>query len=69
MSWKIKKYWFVLCSKVFQELKILELLNQLKIEKNTQTKIVLKFWSDRKKNVKNLFLNRIIVVSNVPELL
>ena len=55
MRRKSQKDWFVLCTKVRQELKVLERLNQLGIETYTPTKIVVKRWSDRKKNIKTCY--------------
>jgi len=49
MRQKSQKDWFVLCTKARQELKVLERLKQLGIETFTPTKIVVKRWSDRKK--------------------
>ena len=50
MSQKIKKDWFILCTKARQELKVLAYLSQLEIETCSTTKTVEKHWSDRKKS-------------------
>lgn len=57
-----KKDWFVLCTKSRQELKVLERLSQLGIETYTPTKIVVKFWSDRKKKIKTCLLPSMVLV-------
>ena len=62
MRLESKKNWFVLCTKVRQELKVLERLNQLGIETYTPTKIVVKRWSDRKKNIKTCLLPSMVLV-------
>jgi transcriptional antiterminator RfaH len=55
MRQKSKKDWFVLFTKVRQELKVLERLSQLGIETYTPTKTVVKRWSDRKKRLKLVY--------------
>jgi hypothetical protein len=45
---EISKNWFVIYTKPRQELKVLEHLIDLGIEAYTQTKIVVRIWSDRK---------------------
>ena len=62
MRQKSKKKWFVLCTKARQELKVLERLSQLGIETYTPTKIVVKRWSDRKKNIKTCLLPSMVLV-------
>ena len=49
MSQKIKKDWFILCTKARQELKVLAYLSQLEIETCSSTKTIEKHWSDQKK--------------------
>ena len=62
MRQKSQKDWFVLCTKARQELKVLECLNQLGIDTYTPTKIVVKRWSDRKKNIKTCLLPSMVLV-------
>ena len=62
MRQKSQKDWFVLFTKARQELKVLERLNQLGIETYTPTKIVVKRWSDRKKNIKTCLLPSMVLV-------
>jgi transcription antitermination factor NusG len=62
MKKKSKKDWFVLCTRARQELKVLERLSQLGIETYTPTKIVVKRWSDRKKNIKTCLLPSMVLV-------
>ena len=62
MRQKSQKDWFVLCTKVRQELKVLECLSQLGIETYTPTKIVVKRWSDRKKKIKTCLLPSMVLV-------
>jgi hypothetical protein len=62
MRQKSQKDWFVLCTKARQELRVLERLNQLGIETYTPTKIVVKRWSDRKKNIKTCLLPSMVLV-------
>jgi len=62
MRQKSQKDWFVLCTKARQELKVLERLNQLGIETYTPTKIVVKRWSDRKKNIKTCLLPSMVLI-------
>ena len=62
MRQKSQKDWFVLCTKARQALKVLERLNQLGIETYTTTEIVVKRWSDRKKNIKTCLLPSMVLV-------
>ena len=62
MRQKSQKDWFVLYTKARQELKVLERLNKLGIETYTATKIVVKRWSDRKKNIKTCLLPSMVLV-------
>ena len=62
MRQKSQKDWFVLCTKVRQELKVLECLSQLGIETYTPTKIVVKRWSDRKKKIKTCLIPSMVLV-------
>ena len=62
MRQKSHKDWFVLCTKARQELTVLERVNQLGIETYTPTKIVVKHWSDRKKNIKTCLLPSMVLV-------
>ena len=62
MRQKSQKDWFVLLTKPRQELKVLERLNQLAIETYTPTKIVVKRWSDRNKNIKTCLLPSMVLV-------
>ena len=62
MRQESQKDWFVLCTKVRQELKVLERLNQLGVETYTPTKIVVKRWSDRKKYIKTCLLPSMVLV-------
>ena len=62
MRQKSQKDWFVLCTKARQELKVLERLNQLGIDAYTPTKIIVKSWSDRKKNIKTCLLPSMVLV-------
>ncbi|MAJ98164.1 MAG: transcriptional elongation/antitermination factor NusG-like protein [Flavobacteriales bacterium TMED288] len=57
-----KKYWFILCTKARQELKVSEILNQLGIEAYTPTKIEVKSWSDRIKKVRTSLLPSMVLV-------
>ena len=57
-----KKYWFILCTKARQELKVSEILNQLGIEAYTPTKIEVKSWSDRVKKVRTSLLPSMVLV-------
>ncbi len=57
-----KKYWFILCTKARQELKVSEILNQLGIEAYTPTKIEVKSWSDRIKKVRSSLLPSMVLV-------
>ena len=52
MRQKSKKDWFVLCTKVHQEFKVVDSLSQLGIETYIPTKTEVKHWSDRKNKVK-----------------
>jgi hypothetical protein len=63
MRQKSKKYWFVLCTKARQELKVLVRLNQLGVEAYTPTKIEVKRWSDRKKKIQTCLLPCMVLVS------
>jgi transcription antitermination factor NusG len=45
------KKWFVLCTKPRNELKVTERLTRIGVEVYTPTKIEVRQWSDRKKNV------------------
>ena len=57
-----KKYWYVLCTKSRQEIKVVEFLNQLGIEAYTPTKIEVKSWSDRIKKVRTSLLPSMVLV-------
>ena len=57
-----KKDWFVLCTKARQELKVLDRLTQLEIETYTPTTVVVKSWSDRKKEVITCLLPSMVLV-------
>ena len=57
-----KTYWFVLCTKARQELKVSEILNRLGIEAYTPTKIEVKNWSDRIKKVRTSLLPSMVLV-------
>ena len=60
------KYWFVLCTKARQELKVSEILNELGIEAYTPSKIELRCWSDRIKKVQTSLLPSMVLVK-IPE--
>ena len=57
-----KTYWFVLCTKARQELKVSKILNRLGIEAYTPTKIEFKNWSDRIKKVRTSLLPSMVLV-------
>ena len=62
MSTTISKNWFVIYTKVRQELKVLEHLTHLGIEAYTPTKIEVRKWSDRKKKVTVCLLPSMVLV-------
>ena len=57
-----KKFWFVLCTKARQEIKVVEFLNKLGIEAYTPTKIEIKTWSDRIKKVQTSLLPSMVLI-------
>ena len=59
---KTTKNWFVIYTKVRQEIKVLEHLTSLGIEAYTPTKIQVKKWSDRKKKVIVCLLPSMVLV-------
>jgi transcriptional antiterminator RfaH len=62
MSITISKNWFVLYTKPWQELKVLDRLSFLEIEAYTPTKIEFRKWSDRKKKVTVCLLPSMVLV-------
>ena len=54
--------WFVLYTKARQELKVLERLTHLGIKAYTPTKIEVRKWSDRKKNIQTCLLSSMVLV-------
>ena len=62
MADTISKNWFVIYTKLRQELKVLERLTRLRIEAYTPTNLEVRKWSDRKKKVTVCLLPSMVLV-------